>query len=69
MEELDDKIVYQGDINMDVSSVPAQVAVSVQKSAMKSDEAILNKLYESVSENPAPRPSGLSTGHNLNVAA
>ncbi len=57
------------DVNNVSSSVSSQVAVSVQKSATKSDEAILNKLYEGISENPAPRPSGLSTGHNLNVKA
>ncbi len=57
------------DVNNVVSTAPQQVAVKVQKSAMKADEVILNKLYESISETPTPRASGLSTGHNLNISA
>lgn len=57
------------DVNNVASSAPTQAAVSVQKSAMKSDEAILKKLYGSIDQMPTPRPSGLSTGHNLNITA
>ncbi len=57
------------DINTVGSSAPVQAQISVQKSAMKSDEKILNKIYGSISEIPTPRAAGHSTGHNLNIKA
>ena len=50
------------------SSVQAQSQIYVQKNALKSEEAVIKKLYEGI-ENTPQRSSAFDTGHNLNITA
>lgn len=58
---------------MDISpvgqSAQVQSQVAVEKKALKSQEAVVAKIFQGIEQTPIVRSSAYNTGHNLNIRA